>query len=119
MGVILIAVIITAWYAAESFGAAGHVQLVVGFLSLVIGVALVSGVVLLLGRLLRVFPCRYGWLAISALLLVFLSFWSSQLVASLLTSVMLVVLSSMLGASIWILRRRSGKDLTRTQRVIT
>ncbi len=118
LGMIPIAVIFISWYSVEFFGISGPVQLVAGFLFLVAAAALAGGAVIAAVRLLGLFPRLYGWLGSVTLILVFYSLVESQTAAAMVVTLVLAAVGSMLGASLWILVRTGGKDLTRLQRTI-
>lgn len=81
--------------------------------------ALISGVQLLLGALLKVAPMSYRWVLFGALVLVSSSFVVATPIGALVTALALIVVSSLLGAAVGVLASGGLKDTAVVQRTIT
>ncbi|MBW2366604.1 MAG: hypothetical protein JRH15_01825 [Deltaproteobacteria bacterium] len=87
----------------------------------IIGVLLVgilSGTIMLIGRMLKVFPLFYKWAAMGAVFLTLFSFTANSLIGILSVYISMVIVASLIGAGISAVFREKFKHLSLTKRVI-
>ena len=117
--VIIVAVlwIIHCYYSfyLKEYGLSGFIfSLIVGPIVL----AVISGVLVLIFRVLSVAPRMYWWIMLACFLLSVLIFLSSLVKGVVLVSLMIIAFSSFLGAGIRVILGKDFKTLTLTKRII-
>ncbi len=117
-GVILAAALLWIVMSAYAFGPAGLLAFVLGLFGGLLAAALLGGLVLLIGALLRIPPLHYRWALIGALPLLLLSYMLAITVAFGVIAVVLgvLVVSTLVGAGVAALVGVGGQRLTRLQR---
>jgi hypothetical protein len=117
-GIILAAVLIWTVMSAYAFAPFGPLSFVVGLLSGFLAGALLGGLIILIGILLRGVPRHYGWTFIGALLLLLVTYMLAITVAFGVIAVVLgvLVVSSLVGAGLATLTPGRWQRLTPLQR---
>lgn len=117
-GVILATALLWTVSSAYAFAPAGPVAFILGTLGGLLAGALLGGMVMLLGALLRLAPRRYGWAFIGALPLLLLTYMVAISLAFGVVAVALgiLVISSLVGAGLAALTGGGWRRLTRLQR---
>lgn len=117
-GVILAAVLLWTVMSAYAFAPAGPLAFILGTLIGLLAGALLGGIVMLIGALLRLVPRRYGWALVAALPLLLLTYMMAISLAFGVTAVVLgvLVISSLVGAGLAALTGGERRRLTRLQR---
>ncbi|MBN1262283.1 MAG: MFS transporter [Anaerolineae bacterium] len=117
-GVILAAALVWTVMSAYAFAPAGPVAFILGLLGGLLAGALLGGIVILLGALLRLVPRRYGWAFIAALPLLLLTYILAISLAFGVISLVfgLLVISSLVGAGLATLTGGGWRRLTRLRR---
>ena len=119
-GIILAAVLLWTVMSAYAFAPFGPLSFVVGLLGGFLVGALLGGLIILIGALLRGVPRHYGWAFIGALLLLLVTYILAITVAFGVIAVVLgiLVVSSLIGAGLAVLGAGSWRRLTWLQRAL-
>ncbi len=117
VGVIIGALIFIVTTIYNAFAPAGWISFLLSLAAFLAAAALISGLMLLLGYLARLFPALYKWVVIGALLLTILSFFSMN-IGSVVVPLAIIMISSLAGASAWVLAGEGWGPATLVQRII-
>ncbi len=114
-GVIFAAVLFLLVTSYNAFAAAGWITFGIGFLALLAISLIIVGLVLLLQRLRGSIPASYNATLVGAFFLLFLSFFMLN-VGFLVVALAIVIISSLLGAAVWVIARGGWKSAAKAQR---
>ncbi len=123
LGLLVVALFFTTWASYAVFLAPPRiVSFLMGGVQFIAIAAIVAALVVLLVALLRRIPTFYGWALVLALVLLYVSFFMEGFptpAGIVVTMLAAILVTSLLGAAVWVLARRGWKDTTDVQLAIT